>query len=38
MQNKTRDFGRIAVPEQGRYVNDPARVESGTAYVPPKEN
>lgn len=29
-----RDFVAIAVPEKGRYVEQPARVESGTAYVP----
>lgn len=32
------DFERIAVPEQGRHLNDPARVEDGTAYAPPKES
>ena len=29
-----RDFDRVAVPEHGRYVGDPARPEDGTAYVP----
>jgi len=29
------EFDRIAVPEQGRYVRDPARVETGTAYSAP---
>ena len=29
-----RDFDRIAVPEHGRYVADPARAADGTAYVP----
>jgi glyoxylase-like metal-dependent hydrolase (beta-lactamase superfamily II) len=29
-----RDFQRIATPEHGRYVEEPARAESGTAYVP----
>jgi glyoxylase-like metal-dependent hydrolase (beta-lactamase superfamily II) len=28
-----RDFDRIAVPEQGRYVLEPARAEDGSAYV-----
>lgn len=28
-----RDFDRIAVPEHGRYVDHPARVEDGSAYV-----
>jgi glyoxylase-like metal-dependent hydrolase (beta-lactamase superfamily II) len=28
-----RDFDTVAVPEQGRYVGDPAKVEDGTAYV-----
>ena len=32
-----RDFDRIAVPERGRYVNEPVRAdESGVRYVPPK--
>lgn len=31
-----RDFELIAVPEKGRYVERPASVESGTAYVPAK--
>jgi glyoxylase-like metal-dependent hydrolase (beta-lactamase superfamily II) len=26
------DFGRVAVPARGRYVEEPAEVESGTAY------
>jgi glyoxylase-like metal-dependent hydrolase (beta-lactamase superfamily II) len=30
-----RDFDRVAVPEQGRYVDAPANLESGTAYMPP---
>lgn len=32
-----RDFDRVAVPEHGRYVNDPAGVESGNAYEPVRE-
>ncbi|MBW6425202.1 MBL fold metallo-hydrolase [Rhizobium sp. XQZ8] len=28
-----RDFDRIAVPEQGRYVSHPATVEDGSAYI-----
>lgn len=28
-----RDFFRIAVPESGRYVSQPARAEDGSAYV-----
>jgi hypothetical protein len=31
-----RDFDQIAVPEQGKYVERPARVESGTAYASPE--
>jgi glyoxylase-like metal-dependent hydrolase (beta-lactamase superfamily II) len=30
-----RDFVTIAVPKRGKYVDRPARVESGTAYVAP---
>jgi glyoxylase-like metal-dependent hydrolase (beta-lactamase superfamily II) len=30
-----RDFDRIAVPEQGRYVERPARAEDGSAYRAP---
>jgi glyoxylase-like metal-dependent hydrolase (beta-lactamase superfamily II) len=34
-----RDFDRVAVPDQGRYVNAPAQAdESGVTYVPPKPN
>lgn len=29
-----RDVDRLAVPEHGRYVEDPADVVSGTAYAP----
>jgi glyoxylase-like metal-dependent hydrolase (beta-lactamase superfamily II) len=29
-----RDFDRVAVPEHGRYVEEPAQVNTGTAYVP----
>jgi len=29
------DFTRLAVPEQGRYVDHPARAEDGTAYLKP---
>jgi glyoxylase-like metal-dependent hydrolase (beta-lactamase superfamily II) len=29
-----RGFTEIAVPDQGKYVENPARVEAGTAYVP----
>ena len=29
------DFQTIAVPEQGRYLDHPARVEDGTAYIKP---
>jgi glyoxylase-like metal-dependent hydrolase (beta-lactamase superfamily II) len=33
-----REFDRIAVPEHGRYVNEPARADgSGVTYVPPKD-
>ncbi len=31
-----RDFDRVAVPDHGHYVVEPATVESGTAYSPPK--
>ena len=32
-----RDFDRVAVPDQGRYVDEPARAdETGVTYVPPK--
>lgn len=30
-----RDFDRVAVPERGRYVSDPARAGDGSAYPPP---
>ncbi len=33
-----RDFDQIAVPERGRYVDAPARVEDGTAYTPPRNS
>lgn len=33
-----RDFDRVAVPEHGHYVDDPARVGEGTAYRRPKES
>ena len=29
-----RDFDRVAVPEHGRYIGDPAQVADGSAYVP----
>ncbi|MBV9734727.1 MAG: MBL fold metallo-hydrolase [Acidisphaera sp.] len=29
-----RDFDGVAVPAHGRYVDDPARIEHGTAYKP----
>jgi glyoxylase-like metal-dependent hydrolase (beta-lactamase superfamily II) len=31
-----RDFDRIAVPEQGRYVSQPATAADGSAYVTPR--
>jgi glyoxylase-like metal-dependent hydrolase (beta-lactamase superfamily II) len=31
-----RDFASVAVPEKGRYVSEPARPETGSAYAPPK--
>jgi glyoxylase-like metal-dependent hydrolase (beta-lactamase superfamily II) len=32
-----RDFDRVAVPERGRYVDEPARADrTGTTYVPPE--
>lgn len=33
-----RDFDRIAVPEHGRRVAEPARAEDGTAYPPPESS
>jgi hypothetical protein len=30
------EFDRVAMPEQGEYVEHAANVESGTAYRPPK--
>jgi hypothetical protein len=30
-----REFDRIAVPKQGRYVREPARAEDGSAYRSP---
>ena len=30
-----REFGRIAVPENGRYLRTPARAEDGSAYCDP---
>lgn len=34
-----REFDRVAVPEQGRYVGSPARADAtGTTYVPPRES
>jgi glyoxylase-like metal-dependent hydrolase (beta-lactamase superfamily II) len=35
LQALARDFDRIAVPEQGRYVDKPARAEDGSAYTAP---
>lgn len=33
-----RDFDRVAVPDKGRYVDEPARAnETGVTYVPPGE-
>jgi len=37
LRTLARDFDRVAVPERGRYVTDPARPETGSAYAPPKE-
>ena len=34
LRTLARDFDRVAVPEHGRYVQDPARAAEGTAYVP----
>ena len=31
-----RDFEAVAVPDQGRYVRDPARAETGSAYTKPE--
>jgi glyoxylase-like metal-dependent hydrolase (beta-lactamase superfamily II) len=36
LRDLARDFGTIAVPSHGRYVDEPAQAdESGTTYVPP---
>lgn len=32
-----RDFDRVAVPEKGMRVEEPARVEDGSAYPPARE-
>lgn len=32
LETLARDFDRVAVPEHGRYVKNPARSEDGTAY------
>ena len=33
-----REFDRVAVPREGRYVREPARAdESGVTYIPPKQ-
>lgn len=38
LQALARDFGRVAVPEHGRYVGHPARPDgSGDAYAPPRD-
>lgn len=37
LETLARDFDTVAVPKQGRYVNEPARAdETGTKYVPPE--
>lgn len=37
LRTLAREFDRVAVPEQGRYVAEPARADaSGTTYVPPE--
>lgn len=36
LQVLARDFDRIAVPEHGRYVEDPAEAEDGSAYAAPR--
>jgi glyoxylase-like metal-dependent hydrolase (beta-lactamase superfamily II) len=33
LQLLAQDFDRIAVPKHGRYVDQPARVEDGSAYI-----
>lgn len=33
LQTLARDFNRVAVPDGGRYVEDPARVSDGSANV-----
>ena len=34
LQTLARDFDRVAVPEEGKYVLNPARAEDGSAYLP----
>lgn len=36
LQRLARDFDRLAIPESGRYVADPALPEDGTAYRRPR--
>lgn len=31
-----RDFDRVALPEQGKYLDEPARAEDGSAYASPR--
>lgn len=35
LQTLARDFERVAVPKEGRYVHEPARAAEGTAYRKP---
>lgn len=39
LQNLSKNFDRVAVPKHGRYVNNPAIVDSsGVVFVPPKKS
>ncbi len=35
LHDLARDFARVAVPEDGRYVRQPAKAEDGSAYLAP---
>ena len=35
LQSLARNFEKVAVPKDGRYVNAPARAEDGAAYLAP---
>jgi hypothetical protein len=35
LKQLAQNFDRVAVPKHGRYVDDPARAEDGSAYPAP---